>query len=102
MQSDYIVKRRPDDKNVWAFQIYESQIENRTKRFGEFDVVVICDFETTSEKCFRIPYSYLQMNIFPQANMDGRGRWLFEVNKSDNRFNWHHGIPMDGNQFLEK
>ncbi|MFH1227400.1 MAG: hypothetical protein V1701_05805 [Planctomycetota bacterium] len=101
MAKNYIVKRKQDDKSIWAFQLYESQIEKRAKEFGEFDIIIICDYTSDSEKCFRIPYSYLKENILPTANKDDKERWLFEVNKTDNKFNWHHKVSMDGSQFLD-
>ena len=53
-----------------------------------------------TQKIFKIPYSYIQKNILSKATKDDKGRYLFEVNKNDLRFNWRHRIPMEGAQFL--
>jgi HKD family nuclease len=95
----YIIRRRPDHLRSWNFQIYSSKI-NQFGKQGEFNVVVICDFDTAKQKIFVIPYNYLRDYIFPFAHYDERGRYLFEVSKHTYRFNWHHSIGMDGNQFL--
>ncbi len=99
MKRDYIVKRGSDDKSVWAFQIYKSKLD---KMEGDFNIVVICNYNESTQKIFKIPYSYLKQNILPKTKKDRRGRYLFEVNKKNSMFNWHQNVPMDGSQFLWK
>jgi len=62
--------------------------------------VVVCDYGTNNECIFSIPYDFLETNVLPQADLDYKGRYLFEVYKSSLRFNWRHSIDMDGRPFL--
>lgn len=95
----YMVRRRPDGKTAWHYQIYERKLCDFAAR-GFFDVVVVADSDSPMERTIRIPYEYLQSHILPSASKDWRGRYLFEVSKTDLRFNWHHGVGMDGRRFL--
>ena len=96
---DYVVRRRPDATPTWWFQIYESQLNKRARR-GDFNVVVICDLDATTEKRFTIPYSYLRRNVLPHAQRDTlRNRYLFTVDKSSFAFRWTGGFRFDGKPF---
>jgi HKD family nuclease len=96
---NYIVRRRPDYRTNWSFQIYDSKLKEYSKK-GEFYIVVICDYQGPSQKIITIPFEYFKENILPSAYRDEKGRYLFEVIKRDLRFNWHHRIGMDGKKFL--
>ncbi len=96
---NYITRRRPDTHSTWNFNIYDRKIKQYARQ-GDFDLVVICDYGTPNEKIFQIPYSYLKENILSNANLDGRNRYLFEVNKLTCIFNWHYSVKMDGRLFL--
>jgi hypothetical protein len=97
--NNYVVRRRPDNKSSWNFQIVKGKIESYA-RHGDFNIVIICDWAADGEITFRIPYHYLVESVLPYAVHDEKGRFLFEIGKRTNRFNWHHGISMDGNCFL--
>ena len=99
--NNYIVRRRPDRLSSWNFQIYDRKVQDYEKRKGA-NVVVVCDNETNQEKVFVMPFSYLREYILPSSYCDDKGRYLFEINKQTFRFNWRHGIGMDGSQFLVK
>jgi HKD family nuclease len=98
---NYIVRRTPDSKSAWAYQIYKGKLEEFAKQ-GQFNVVAIADYQTSQERVFVMPYAYLKENIIPYAHCDEKGRYIFEISKQSFRFNWHHSIGMDGNQFLAK
>jgi hypothetical protein len=95
---NYIVRRQPDNRSSWNFQIYSNKLDERAKK-GDFNVVVVCNHGDRNELVFVIPYAYLRDNILPYAHREQRGRYLFEINKQTFRFNWHHSIGMDGKQF---
>ena len=97
----YEVRRKSDDRSLWAFQIYHQKLlklESQSK--GHFIVRVICDYRASSQKIFEIPFSYLKERILPRAKCTA-GRYYFEVDKSSCEFNWHIGIKMNSRQFLK-
>lgn len=96
---NYIVKRRFDHRTNWSFQIYDSQLKKYSKN-GEFYIVVICDYQSASQKIIALPFKYFKENILPSAHKDDRGRYLFEVIKRNFRFNWHYKVSIDGKKFL--
>ena len=98
---NYVVTHSPDPKSTWNFQIYHERIQDYARR-GDFNIVVVCDSETSNQKVFVIPYSYLKDNILSNAHLDERNRYLFEVNKQFLKFNWHYSLKMDGKLFLRK
>ena len=100
-RNNYIVRRRPDHLSSWNFQIYRSRVQEFSTRNGS-SVVAVCDNETNQEKVFVVSLHHLMENILPRAYHDEKGRYLFEINKQTFKFNWHHSIEMDGNQFLLK
>ena len=95
----YTVRRRPDGKTSWNYQVYERMLLDYSAT-GPFDVVVVTDAGSPSERSIRIPFEYLKCHIMPLVSKDRRGRYLFEVSKADYRFNWHHRVGMDGLRFL--
>jgi len=100
-KKNYIVKRRPDLKSSWNFQIYKNKIQ-KYSRLENFNLVVICDFEISNQITFIIPSKFLLSNILPFCHVDSKGRYLFEVTKRNLRFNWHYRIGMGGNNFILK
>lgn len=98
---NYVVIRSPDPNTTWNFQIYHNKIQYYAHR-GDFNIVVVCDFGTSNQKVFVIPYGYLKDNILANAHLDEHNRYLFEVNKQSLKFNWHYSIKMDGKLFLRK
>lgn len=98
-RGEYVVRRRPDQKTSWNYQVYE-QVLLAYASTGLFDVVVVADAGSPTQRTIRIPFEYLSPHVLRHAAKDRRGRYLFEVSKSDLRFNWHHGVGMDGRRFL--
>ncbi|MEN1761576.1 phospholipase D-like domain-containing protein [Anoxynatronum sibiricum] len=98
---NYIVSRNKVNTNQWQYQIYKTRLEEYSQR-GKFNIVIVGDADANDPKIIAIPYDYLKKNILPVASCDDRGRYLFEVRKSDLRFNWRHRISMDGKRFKYK
>ena len=96
---NYVVRRRPDGRTTWSFQIYKSRLDEYSKTEGAY-LSVICDSGATGQKVLNIPVAFLQQQVIPQIHCDHRGRFLFEVHKNDFTFNWHHSLKMEGMQFL--
>jgi hypothetical protein len=98
---DYVVRRRPDDKPNWFFQVFNNKLlEFSTK--GPFNIVAVCDSEAPTQVVFSIPYSYLKEHILRFAQLDAKGRYLFNINKKTYEFNWNRSIKMDGREFLAR
>lgn len=96
---NYVVRRWPSDAIQWHYSIQDAKLQDYASH-GDFYMVVVGDFKAETEKVFAIPYSYLKKEILPRADVDARGRILFNVSKKNFRFNWQHKIPMDGVPFL--
>lgn len=99
-ERNYIVKRTPNDRSLWSYQIYNSRLQHYSAQSKDFHIVVVCDAGVPQQKVIAIPYSCWRKNIFPNAYRDNRGRYAFEVMKDSLIFTWRHGIGMDGRQFL--
>jgi len=84
-----------DNKPVWAFGPQKKKLEKCV-------YLSLHCYGANNEKVFKIPYSYLREKILPSAHLEKSGSYKFEVNKRNFTFNWHHGIKMDGKQFLLK
>ena len=98
--TDYVVRRRPDNATYWWFQLYEGPMNARAAN-GPFNVVVIVDFESPTERQFVIPYTYIRDQVLPNAGRDvEQNRYLFQVDKASFRFRWTGGFAFEGTQFL--
>jgi len=98
---NYVVKRNPNNEPLWFFQIYEGQLTEHSKQ-GAFNVVVVCNYMTSDQVVFSIPYSFLQENILPFAHLEENRRYLFNIDKATYKFLWNRAIKMDGLKFLIK
>lgn len=96
---NYIVQRNPDDRSQWHYQIYRNKLDEYAAK-GDFSVVIVADAGTEDQKVFVIPYQYLQKEVLSKADLDSTGRYLFNISKANLKFNWQHGVPMNGNDFL--
>jgi hypothetical protein len=68
----------------------------------EFNIMVICEKGSSNEVIFIIPYKYLKEKILPRATLYD-GKYYYNISKLlPYRFNWQHGIGMDGNKFQIK
>lgn len=93
---NYFQSRSP--RKIWTFQLYLSQLQKKERKYGtKFNVVVICEKESSNEVIFIIPYKYLKEHILPLATQH-KGKYYYNISGSY-RFNWQHGIDMDGNRF---
>ncbi len=98
---NYPVRRKPDGRTNWEFQIYQGQLTKYALN-GDFNVVVVCDYLSPSQIVFAIPYSYLKDNILAFAHLEPDKSYMFGVSKQSYKFNWHRSIKMDGRRFLVK
>ena len=94
----YVVRRKPDNRGTWSYQVYRTRLGEYMEIEGAF-LTVVCDSETANQTVINIPISFLQEHVIPHAHCDNRGRFLFEVHKEDFVFNWHHGVKMDGKRW---
>jgi len=99
LSNNYVVRRRPDGRTTWSFQIYKNRLDEYLNTEGAY-LSVICDLGTARQKVLNIPVAIVQEQVIPKVHCDHRGRFLFEVHKYDFTFNWHHSFKMEGRQFL--
>ena len=95
----YIVSRKPNNSTIWTYQIYKNRLDDYV-HLRDFCVVVIGDNLASSQRLFAVPIDYLREHILLRADMDYRGRYTFEVNKTTYEFTWRHSLHMDGKPFL--
>ncbi len=98
---NYVVRRKPHKEQNSFFQIYTDELK-RKSRNGEFNVVVVCNYQAPNQLVFSIPYSYLKENILGFAHLESNDRYLFNVHKKTHWFTWNRGIKMEGGKFLLK
>lgn len=92
----YRVKQRG-----WSHNIYK----NRLDEFRDDEnacLEVRCAFGSPREVVFVIPIRHLTEHVLPQAQLDERNRYTFQVNTTDLSFTWQLGIKMDGKPFLDR
>ncbi|MGH7496329.1 MAG: hypothetical protein ACREOO_28590 [bacterium] len=96
---NYEIRRTPDDKPNWFFQVFNNKLVNLSAR-GPFNIIAVCDSGVPEQVVFSIPYAYLKAHILPYAYLEANGRYLFNINKKTYEFNWSRNVKMDGKKFL--
>ena len=94
-------KRYRVKRQGWSFNIYRNRLDE-FRNDEDACLEVRCAFGSPKEAVFIIPIRHLTEHVLPNAQLDARNRYTFQVNTTDFSFTWQLGIKMEGKLFLDR